>query len=78
MKAITLWQPYATLIAEGHKVYETRSWATSYRGVMVVHASKKWDNGLCMERDRLARAHSALSDYYNREFVLGCVAEKMP
>lgn len=27
MKAISLWQPWATLIARGHKAIETRSWA---------------------------------------------------
>jgi hypothetical protein len=26
MKAITLWQPWASLIAIGAKKYETRSW----------------------------------------------------
>lgn len=43
MKAITLWQPWATLIALGEKPYETRSWPTSYRGKIAIHASKKWD-----------------------------------
>lgn len=44
MKAITLWQPWATLIALGEKPYETRSWPTSYRGKIAIHASKKWDD----------------------------------
>lgn len=43
MKAITLWQPWASLIALGLKQYETRSWATNYRGPLVIHASKKND-----------------------------------
>ncbi len=30
MKAITLWQPWASLIAIGAKQYETRSWATFF------------------------------------------------
>lgn len=43
MKAITLHQPYASLIALGKKQYETRSWSTNYRGKIAVHAglSKK-------------------------------------
>jgi len=39
MKAITLWQPWASLLACGAKKYETRSWATSYRGPIAIHAA---------------------------------------
>jgi len=39
MKAITLWQPWASLIACGAKKYETRSWATRYRGPIAIHAA---------------------------------------
>lgn len=41
IKALTLWQPYATLKAHNIKIYETRSWETSYRGPMMIHAAKK-------------------------------------
>jgi hypothetical protein len=41
MKAISLWQPWASLWACGRKQYETRHWATSYRGPIAVHAAKK-------------------------------------
>lgn len=41
LKAITLWQPWATLIALGLKQYETRSWATAYHGPIAIHASKR-------------------------------------
>lgn len=41
MKAISLWQPWATLIAIGAKQIETRSWATSYRGPIAIHAAKR-------------------------------------
>jgi len=41
MKAISLWQPWATAIAVGVKNYETRSWSTSYRGSIAIHAAKK-------------------------------------
>lgn len=40
MKAISLWQPWASLIAVGVKTWETRSWSTAYRGRILVHASK--------------------------------------
>lgn len=40
MKAITLWQPWASLLACGAKKYETRSWSTKYRGPIAIHAGK--------------------------------------
>lgn len=40
MKAITLIQPWATLVAIGAKKIETRSWATDYRGPLAIHAAK--------------------------------------
>ena len=40
MKGLSLTQPWATLIALNAKRIETRSWATSYRGLLAVHASK--------------------------------------
>lgn len=42
MKVITLTQPWATLVAIGVKCTETRSWSTSYRGPLAIHAAKGW------------------------------------
>jgi hypothetical protein len=39
MKAITLTQPWATLVAIGAKRIETRSWSTTYRGPLALHAA---------------------------------------
>lgn len=41
MKALTLWQPYASAIALKLKQFETRSWKTNYRGPLAIHASIK-------------------------------------
>lgn len=41
MRCISLWQPWASLIACGAKTIETRSWPTNYRGPLVIHAAKK-------------------------------------
>ena len=41
MTAITIWQPWASLIAVGAKRFETRSWPTSYRGPIAIHAAQK-------------------------------------
>lgn len=40
MKCLTLTQPYATLVSLGMKKIETRSWSTSYRGPLAIHAAK--------------------------------------
>jgi hypothetical protein len=40
VKALTLTQPWATLMAVGAKRYETRSWSTSYQGPLAIHAGK--------------------------------------
>lgn len=40
MKAITILQPWASLIACGAKKIETRRWATKYRGQIAIHAGK--------------------------------------
>jgi hypothetical protein len=42
MKAITLHQPCASLVAMGEKKIETRSWSTKYRGPLAIHAGKKF------------------------------------
>ena len=39
MKVLSLTEPYATLIRKGIKTIETRSWKTSYRGKLYIHAS---------------------------------------
>jgi hypothetical protein len=40
VKALTLTQPWATLVAIGAKRIETRSWWISYRGPIAIHAAK--------------------------------------
>ncbi|WP_339193155.1 ASCH domain-containing protein [Paenibacillus sp. FSL W8-1287] len=58
MKAITIIQPWATLIALGEKQFETRSWATKHRGELAIHAGKKIDREACQTepiRSTLAR-----------------------
>ena len=38
--ALTVCQPFASLIAAGHKFVENRTWPTSYRGPLLIHAGK--------------------------------------
>jgi hypothetical protein len=39
VKVLSLTEPYATLIKNGSKTIETRSWKTNYRGKLYIHAS---------------------------------------
>lgn len=41
MKVISIKEPFATLIMNGNKKIETRSWKTNYRGELYIHASGK-------------------------------------
>jgi activating signal cointegrator 1 len=40
MKILSLWEPWASCMVLGHKLWETRSWPTSYRGPLAIHAAK--------------------------------------
>jgi hypothetical protein len=40
IKALSMTQPWATLVASGHKRVETRSWGTTYAGPIAIHAAK--------------------------------------
>ncbi len=40
MRAITLEQPFASLVSIGAKTIETRSWSTAYRGPLAIHSAK--------------------------------------
>lgn len=40
MKALSLWQPWASAIVAGYKKIETRHWKTYYRGPILIHAAK--------------------------------------
>jgi hypothetical protein len=51
MKALSLTQPWASLVAIGAKKIETRSWGTAYRGPLAIHAARKFPadcKDLCM------------------------------
>ncbi len=42
IRALTLTQPWATLMALGEKQWETRSWKLAYRGPVAIHAAKRF------------------------------------
>lgn len=43
MKALTIWQPWASAIMAGVKRVENRTWSTDYRGPLAIHAGRRFD-----------------------------------
>lgn len=43
MKTLTVKQPWASLIIEGYKRFEFRTWKSNYRGEFLIHAGKTLD-----------------------------------
>lgn len=41
IRLLSLWQPWASLIAMGVKKVETRHWSSPYRGLLAIHAAKR-------------------------------------
>ena len=68
MKALTIQQPWASLITMGVKIIETRSWSTKYRGPLAIHAGLKkanifeneWIWEPLLYPDRVGRLRTAL------------------
>ena len=86
MKAVSLWQPWASAIPFGLKRIETRGWQTHYRGPLAIHAAKRWtrdqikaagDKGL-LNGPRLPRgqviATATLHSIYPSELLTVCVS----
>ena len=60
--ALSLIEPWATLMIMGAKKNETRSWSTDYRGPLAIHASKKIDWETCREEPFV----SVLQEHFGR------------
>jgi len=65
MKVITIKQPFASLIAEGIKEYEFRTWKTKYRGEILIHAGKSIDKKAMKKFEK-----------YNLDYPTGCIIAK--
>ena len=50
IRALSIWQPWADMIADGRKTVETRTWSTRHRGDVLICSSKRID------RSRVSRA----------------------
>lgn len=67
MKVLTIKQPWATLIMQGDKRFEFRSWQTKYRGDLLIHAGKGIDK----------EAMKRLAKYLPAEIPLGKILGKV-
>lgn len=75
IKAATLWDPWGTLVALEEKLYETRSWATNYRGPLAIHVARRWKiDQFELLRCEPFRSVLAKHGFSKRDdFPLGCV-----
>lgn len=74
MKAITLYQPYASAIAQGLKHFETRRWNTSYRGPLAIHVAKiqpQW----CLSFENVEAARGRFPGQWLPRGAVVCIAE---
>lgn len=53
MKVLSIKNPWATLIINGYKKYEFRSWKTKYRGRIMIHTSISSDKNVIDRFDNL-------------------------
>lgn len=67
MKALTIRQPWATLIIQQNKRFEFRSWKTKYRGELLIHAGKGIDK----------EAAKRLEKYLPKELPIGKILGKV-
>jgi ASCH domain len=78
-KALSIRQPWAWLIVNGHKDIENRSWATRFRGPVLIHAAKgmtrlEYSAALLMFDQAGIRAHFPRLEDLQRGGIVG-VAE---
>ena len=64
VKALTIREPWATLIINGYKKYEFRSWKTNYRGRILIHA------GLGKDKEYINRFDS-YNIHINNGYIIG-------
>lgn len=64
MKVLSIREPWASIIINGYKKYEFRSWKTNYRGKIFIHASKN------IEKNNIKRFEK-LNINYNPGFIIG-------
>ena len=72
MKAITLREPWASLVVNGYKKYEFRSWKTSYRGKILIHAAKLCDKNN-IDRFKSYNLNYGTSEIIGEAEIIDCI-----
>jgi hypothetical protein len=76
VKALSLTQPWASLVALGEKRVETRSWNTNYRGLLAIHAAKtypRWAKELAGQEPFYSSLRAPIGNYSYPELRCGQV-----
>ena len=73
MKALTVWQPWAQLLAMGTKSIETRSWGTRYRGRILIHAAKADHQYIILRYPHELFQHFEAAGAIYKDFPLGAI-----
>ena len=68
MKVISIKEPFASLIKNGIKKIETRSWKTKYRGPIYIHASKEKIGNKLKDRYELNELINNID--FNYEYII--------
>ncbi|MBR1198849.1 ASCH domain-containing protein [Bradyrhizobium sp. AUGA SZCCT0158] len=71
IKAISMWQPWASLWLTPNKRHETRHWKTPHRGKLLVHAAKKLVTDL--DEDLLGILSATFGDQWQSRLRYGAI-----
>jgi activating signal cointegrator 1 len=72
VKALSVLQPWAQLLVTGEKKLETRSWQTNYRGIILIHAGRRFPEStrdLCT----IEPFYSALKHFGKSSLTVGAI-----
>ncbi len=75
MKVISIKEPFATLIMNGTKKIETRSWKTNYRGDLFIHANGKSLTKKFLINDTILNLIQGLDMHYGNIICKGILVD---
>lgn len=73
MKVLTIKQPWATLIMQGNKRFEFRSWQTKYRGELLIHAGKTIDKEAVKRSEKYLPKDLPLGKILGKVTLVDCI-----
>lgn len=77
LRTLSVLQPWASLLILGQKQYETRTWATDFRGLLAIHASARFtEEQRALAREEPFCAALAGSGTLHCLDSVGCIARR--